>query len=158
MSTKRDTPSRKTVIGEDQTAGCRLVSLSLLTRSSQTAGWFLPPLTSTDKTLFPINKRLYSTADGRSEPFIYCPLHVQWSIRDCGEVALHAHRFPLPYSEWSDQMRLPLELWCFFIRIMPHAERVRETEEVKNAGFAAHAGSSAVQSYFIAFSSSKWLH
>lgn len=72
-----------------------------------------------------------------------------------------APRSPLSflYSEWSDQMCLPLELWCFYIRIMPHGERVRETEEeVTNAGFAAHAGSTAVQPYFIAFSSSKWLH
>lgn len=92
-----------------QEAGAWLHSASC----RRAAGWFLPPLASTDKTLLPINQRLYSTADGRSEAFIYCPLQVQGSIRDCGG---------------SGAPRSLLSFLCFFTRIMPHAERVRERD------------------------------
>lgn len=99
-----------------------------------------------NKTLFPISQPIVSTAGSRSAPFICRPSHVRGSIWDCGEATLHARRFPsnaLSQND-SDQMCLPLQLSCFFIRTMPKGESVREKGAVKNAGSTAHAGSTAL--------------
>lgn len=143
--------------GENQTeqkqggSGPRLL-FSPQTRSSQTAGWVLSSHSYRqqqpyqNKALLPISQPIYSPAGSRPAPFICRPSHVRGSIWDCGEATLHARRFPSNAlsQDDSDQMCLPLELWCFFIRTMLKGESVRGKGVVKNAGSAAHAGSTAL--------------